>query len=59
MNDQMEQCMHVWVYDRIDMDVLYMKCQYCGQIRPSMPGEVAARVSRELKIRHDETDGDV
>lgn len=59
MNDAMENCQHVWVYDHRDYETLYVKCPRCGMVRPTYPGEVAARVSRELKIRHDGKDGDV
>ena len=56
---QMEQCQHVWIYDHLEHEILYMKCPRCGQIRPTMPGESACRISRELNIRHDDKDGDV
>ena len=59
MNKEIEQCMHPWVYDHRDYETMYVRCIYCHQIRPTMPGEIAARVSRELKIRHDDKDGDV
>lgn len=59
MNDKMESCSHVWVYDHTDHDTVFLRCPYCGMVRIAMPGEVAARVSRELRIRHDDKDGDV
>ena len=59
MNREQETCQHVWIYDHLVYDTLYMKCPRCGLERPSYPGEIAARVSKELHIRHDDKDGDV
>ena len=59
MQNGREPCQHIWIYDHSDLGVLYMRCQRCKQIRPSVPGEEAARISRELHIRHDGKDGDV
>lgn len=59
MTDEMERCPHVWVYDHRQFDDVFLRCPRCGMVRIAMPGETAARVYRELKIRHDEKDGDV
>ena len=59
MKNETETCLHAWVYDHRDYENMYMRCIYCHQIRPTYPGECAARVSRELRIRHDDKDGDV
>lgn len=55
----MENCPHVWVYDHQYNDDVFLRCPRCGMVRIAMPGETAARVSRELLIRHDGKDGDV
>lgn len=55
----METCQHVWVYDHREHETLFVKCPRCGLTRPTLPGEAAARVGRELRIRHDGKDGDV
>ena len=56
---QMENCQHVWIYDHLEYETLYMRCPRCGLTRPSYPGEVATRIGKGLKIRHDGQDGDV
>lgn len=61
-NDQqkrMEECFHVWQYDHTEHDAVYMRCPYCNMVRLAMPGETAHLVSTELRIRHDNEDGDV
>lgn len=58
MTDQ-EQCQHVWLYDHQVYEIIYMRCPYCGLIRPAYPGEVATQIAMGLKIRHDDKDGDV
>lgn len=55
----MDVCSHVWVYDHCDHDAVYMRCPYCQMVRLAMPGEPCHMVSNELKIRHDDQDGDV
>ena len=59
MNEETETCSHVWVYDHMQFEDVFMRCPRCGLVRIAYPGETAARVIRELKIRHDEKDGDV
>lgn len=62
MSDQekrMESCSHVWEYYTQTFDDVFLRCPRCGMVRIAMPGETAARVSRELLIRHDGKDGDV
>lgn len=54
-----ELCSHVWVYDHADHDTVYLRCVWCNMVRIAMPGEPCQMVSRELKIRHDDRDGDV
>ena len=56
---QMENCSHAWVFDHIKNEEVFLRCPRCGMLRPAYPGEPAARVSRELRIRHDGKDGDV
>ena len=56
---QMENCQHVWVYSHRVYETLYMKCSKCGLERPTFPGEMATRIAKGLKIRHDGQDGDV
>ena len=59
MIEDMKRCSHVWVYDHTQFEDVYMRCPRCGLVRIAYPGETVAMVSRELKIRHDEKDGDV
>lgn len=57
---KMENCSHAWVYSHCGTnDDVYLRCPYCGMERLAMPGETAHLVNRELKIRHDNVDGDV
>ena len=58
-NEKMETCSHVWVYDHSGFDGVFLRCPRCGMTRLAYPGETAARVAKELKIRHDDKDGDV
>ena len=54
-----ENCHHCWIYDHQSFDDVFLRCPRCGLVRISYPGEIVARVARELRIRHDGEDGDV
>lgn len=54
----MENCSHVWVYDGMQFEDVFLRCPRCGMIRMAMPGETNHIVSKELKIRHDGEEGD-
>lgn len=59
MKDETGTCAHVWVYDHQAFEDIFLRCPYCGMVRLAELGEPAARVSKELNIRHDDQDGDV
>lgn len=56
---KMENCFHAWIYDNTEHETVYMRCPYCNMLRMAMPGEPVHLVSKELRIRYDDKDGDI
>ena len=56
---KMQECPHAWQYDGESFGDRFFRCARCGMVRLAMPWETVHMVSKELKIRYDDKDGDI
>ena len=53
-----EECPHAWQYEGESFGDRFVRCARCGMVRMAMPWEPVHLVSKELRIRHDNEEGD-
>lgn len=54
-----KECQHAWQYEGESFGDRFVRCANCGMVRMAMPWETVHLVSRDLKIRYDDKDGDI